>query len=58
MKMTVDLTALTTTLEESPAESKVVQYTVTIGQGGTEGVQIPVVLSTSLLFWSTRTLWN
>ncbi len=51
MKMTVDLTALTTTLQEFLAESKVMQQTVTIGQGGTEGVQIPVVLSTSVLFW-------
>jgi hypothetical protein len=51
LKMTVDLAVLTTTLQEFLAESEVMQHTLTIGQGGTDGVQIPVVLSTSLLFW-------
>lgn len=50
-KMAVDMAGLTTTLQEFLAESKVMQHTVTVGQEGVGTGPIPVVLSTSVLFW-------
>jgi hypothetical protein len=51
MRMTVDSDALQATLNEFLLETKVLEHKATIGGDDANSPQIPIVLSTSVLFW-------
>ncbi len=52
MRMTLDAAAMTATLNEFLVETKVLEHAATIGGNDSNRLPIPIVLSTSVLFWS------
>jgi len=55
LRMTVDSAAMNATLHEFLVESKVLEHAAIIGGNDSNSIQIPIVLSTSVLFWGRTT---
>ena len=55
MRMTLDSAAMTATLNEFLVETKVLEHAATIAGNDSNRIPIPIVLSTSVLFWGRTT---